>query len=785
MEETKIIYHIDDEETPYLVKIPKAPDKVTLSDFKNVLNRPSYKFFFKSMDDDFGVVKEEIIDDDAPLPCFNGRVVSWIVSADSSVVSDNVSQCAEVEGGRPPAYHHGDTTSQLEDSTCTETESVISTRRGEHERHHRSSRHHKYDKYNDRHFVDHGSHIGKPVSSNTSKITGPSFYTHAPTTMRINGHGNRVPRHHGYESSSMISSDLESTSFFDSDDDASSRITATTTGSSSVSRLHARHRRKKQRRHRLQPAMSRTSSISSITDSTMSLNIITVTLNMDTVNFLGISIVGQSSKGGDGGIYVGSIMKGGAVALDGRIEPGDMILQVNDINFENMSNDEAVRVLREVVQKPGPIKLVVAKCWDPNPKGYFTIPRTEPVRPIDPGEFPGRPPSVSTLTSTSSSITSSIPESERPYEEMKLTVNTSMDTIVRTMAAPDSGLEIRDRMWLKITIPNAFIGADVVDWLHQRVDGFQDRREARKYAAQMLKAGYIRHTVNKKDFSEQCYYVFGDLCASLAGLKLGEEDTLSEADRDTLAPLPPPSGTSPWGGPHMPYAGTYVPPATGYTPMPFNYTNESYAFNRDGSTNSGSGSSGGTQKKIERKSASPAQSGSDSEASQRSARRLGSGGGGSGSGSVGGGGGGGGGGTVGTGGGSSGSERSTATTLSQPPQQPLLSHPSLQHPTGVPSTYPSHPPHSSLQIHPPHSKGLPPLIPSHPHITHPLPAGIPPPHSHSHPPPPAYSLPPQSSQPHPAPPSRPVEQMSPDLAASTNSFNLAMDNPCNFFVDSV
>ncbi|KAK7070976.1 Segment polarity protein dishevelled DVL-3 [Halocaridina rubra] len=738
MEETKIIYHIDDEETPYLVKIPKAPDKVTLLDFKNVLNRPSYKFFFKSMDDDFGVVKEEIIDDEAPLPCFNGRVVSWIVSADSSVVSDNVSQCGEGETGRPPPYHHGDTTSHLEDSTCTETESIMSTRRA----------------------------------------------------MRINGHGSRVPRHHGYESSSMISSDLESTSFFDSDDDASSRITGTTTGSSSVSRIHARHRRKKQHRRRLQPAMSRTSSISSITDSTMSLNIITVTLNMDTVNFLGISIVGQSSKGGDGGIYVGSIMKGGAVALDGRIEPGDMILQVNDINFENMSNDEAVRVLREVVQKPGPIKLVVAKCWDPNPKGYFTIPRTEPVRPIDPGawvahtqacrgipgEFPGRPPSVSTLTSTSSSITSSIPESERPYEEMKLTIHTPVDTVVRAMAAPDSGLEIRDRMWLKITIPNAFIGADVVDWLHQRVDGFQDRREARKYAAQLLKAGYIRHTVNKKDFSEQCYYVFGDLCASLAGLKLGEDDTLSEADRDTLAPLPPPSASSPWGGPHMPYAGTYVPPATGYAPMPFNYTNESYAFNRDGSTNSGSGSSGGTQKKVERKSASPAQSGSDSEASQRSARRLagaGGGGGGSGSGSVGGSGGGGvTAGTGGGGGGSSGSERSTATTLSQPPQQPLPPHPTLQHPTGVPSSYPS--------------SGLPPLLPPHP--PHPHSVGIipPPPHSHLHPPPPpAYSVPPPSGHPHPPPHSRPVEQMSPDLAASTTSFNMAMDNPCNFFVDSV
>lgn len=100
----------------------------------------------------------------------------------------------------------------------------------------------------------------------------------------------------------------------------------------------------------------------------MSLNIVTVRLNMDTIKFLGISIVGQSNKGGDGGIYVGSIMKGGAVAQDGRsvqfrfhdiliidsrIEPGDMILEVNDISFEDMSNDDAVRTLREQVQKPG------------------------------------------------------------------------------------------------------------------------------------------------------------------------------------------------------------------------------------------------------------------------------------------------------------------------------------------------------------------------------------------------------------------------------------------------
>ena len=97
------------------------------------------------------------------------------------------------------------------------------------------------------------------------------------------------------------------------------------------------------------------------------------------------------------------------------------------------------------------------------------------------------------------------------------------------------------------------LGSDLVDWLISRVGGFADRRDAKKYACRILKglisqnllnnllnllnnlhanftstspppslpspltlslpntAGYIRHTVNKLNFSEQCYYVFGDL----------------------------------------------------------------------------------------------------------------------------------------------------------------------------------------------------------------------------------------------------------------------------------
>lgn len=46
-------------------------------------------------------------------------------------------------------------------------------------------------------------------------------------------------------------------------------------------------------------------------------------------------------------------MPGGAVALDGRIEPGDMILQVNDVSFENFKNDQAVEVLKKAVNTRG------------------------------------------------------------------------------------------------------------------------------------------------------------------------------------------------------------------------------------------------------------------------------------------------------------------------------------------------------------------------------------------------------------------------------------------------
>ncbi|CAF1193102.1 unnamed protein product, partial [Didymodactylos carnosus] len=517
--ETKIFYYIDDQEPPYLTKLCQQ-HPVKLKDFKNALDRncSKYKFFFMASDNTIGKVKEEIINDDQILPYADHEFEAnqYFFSEGSTTSGGDRSSTASSE------RHQYKQQRIIDDDTLTTT-------------------------------MNSSSFIQQPRLQRNSR----RYHSSASQDHRF-----LIKQQRQHQDSSFPSSDLDTTTFLDdTEDDRYSTITDSTTVSS---RYHGRNRQRR-RKHRLPVAIDRASSFSSLnSDSTMTLNIITVTLNLDSVNFLGISIVGQSDKNGmsDGGIYVGSIMKGGAVAHDGRIEPGDMILQVNDISFEKLSNDDAVKILREAVQKPGPIKLVVAKCWDTSPRGYFTLPRHEQARPVDPLSWLAHNQAVTNtfnpqvrqslphhnsttnMNSTISSGNNTLADNERFALDLNLTVNSDMDTILRAMTEKDSGLDIRDRSWLKMPIPRAFLGSDLVNWLFEHVEGFIQRNDARKYASSMLKAGYIRHTVNKLTFSEQCYYVFGDLYTQgISQLTLDEEpedyESVLENDRDTLAPLKP------------------------------------------------------------------------------------------------------------------------------------------------------------------------------------------------------------------------------------------------------
>ena len=387
---TIVTWYIEDEETPFRGSLTaEGSEGVALSDFKKIIP-PRYhrhKFYFKHKDEEFGIVKLEILDENTVLPLFDGQIVSYLVATEGSMISESTMSGIERGPGvgqtRPPSFH---------------------------------SNRNNMPQHMDHHNPNHGHHVHDDTEDTESAITSVSqqaanMRSRRPR-MAANGPGGQARHHHlpplpgpGIQppgsrldtetSSSMRSSEYES-SVFDEDvqSEASSRV-STDTDHTSVSRQNQmmRHRQKRKSQRKVPAHLNRAVSMSSVTDSTMSLNIMTVILNMDTVNFLGISIVGQSNKDGQGdcGIYVGSIMKGGAVALDGRIDPGDMILQVNETSFDNMTNDDAVRVLKEVVQNPGPIRLVVAKVWpdggQSSTKGYLTLPRSDPVRPIDPGAW--------------------------------------------------------------------------------------------------------------------------------------------------------------------------------------------------------------------------------------------------------------------------------------------------------------------------------------------------------------------------------------------------------------
>uniref|UniRef100_A0A8C5E534 DIX domain-containing protein n=2 Tax=Gouania willdenowi TaxID=441366 RepID=A0A8C5E534_GOUWI len=53
-EQTRVIFYLGDQDTPYMLRVNVPAQRVTLADFKHALNKPHARFFFKSEDDDFG-----------------------------------------------------------------------------------------------------------------------------------------------------------------------------------------------------------------------------------------------------------------------------------------------------------------------------------------------------------------------------------------------------------------------------------------------------------------------------------------------------------------------------------------------------------------------------------------------------------------------------------------------------------------------------------------------------------------------------------------------------------
>ncbi|XP_051537315.1 dixin-A-like [Myxocyprinus asiaticus] len=76
---TKVLYFTDSSLTPFMINIPKKLGEVTLQDFKAAIDREgNYRYHFKALDPEFGTVKEEVFQDDAVVPGWEGKIVAWI-----------------------------------------------------------------------------------------------------------------------------------------------------------------------------------------------------------------------------------------------------------------------------------------------------------------------------------------------------------------------------------------------------------------------------------------------------------------------------------------------------------------------------------------------------------------------------------------------------------------------------------------------------------------------------------------------------------------------------------
>uniref|UniRef100_W5KFE8 Dixin n=1 Tax=Astyanax mexicanus TaxID=7994 RepID=W5KFE8_ASTMX len=76
---TKVLYFTDRSLTPFMINIPKRLGEVTLRDFKVAIDREgSFRYHFKALDPEFGTVKEEVFQDDAVVPGWEGKIVAWV-----------------------------------------------------------------------------------------------------------------------------------------------------------------------------------------------------------------------------------------------------------------------------------------------------------------------------------------------------------------------------------------------------------------------------------------------------------------------------------------------------------------------------------------------------------------------------------------------------------------------------------------------------------------------------------------------------------------------------------
>uniref|UniRef100_A0A914R8T7 PDZ domain-containing protein n=1 Tax=Parascaris equorum TaxID=6256 RepID=A0A914R8T7_PAREQ len=141
---------------------------------------------------------------------------------------------------------------------------------------------------------------------------------------------------------------------------------------------------------------------------------------------------------------------GGAVALDGRIEVGDQIVQVNKNSFENLSDAQAVQLLRQAAVSRRQNSVKPLKPFATDETNSIVVENTlgEEEHETDmEGAYAERHDRIQIPPTSNKGRTTQVVTTKRG-------VITAEDVF---MARPDSGLQIKNRKWLKIPFSYCFM----------------------------------------------------------------------------------------------------------------------------------------------------------------------------------------------------------------------------------------------------------------------------------------------------------------------------------------
>ncbi|CAD5217350.1 unnamed protein product [Bursaphelenchus xylophilus] len=351
-------------------------------------------------------------------------------------------------------------------------------------------------------------------------------------------------RHHKpqYQTNGLLSEESSS-------DDDSCNVT-------SISKQSERRHRTRRPRHRRAWSPSFLSTTME-TDISVSVNLYNVTLNPTPELPFGLNVL-LRENGKQEMLTVGSLVPGGCVALDGRILPGHIIVEVNKEPLGDLTGTQALNVLKDAVERAtrnrGQVQLTVAHPMDHHT--YFQPP-DQSIHPIDPAEwvrstaealgvpdhkfysmesamnFRARATGTWPSSGVGSSIVSSAPD-------RKYTMDTPPAVIVQAMTDPRHGVPRSSDNQHLLNISNGFIGIHIINWLSDNVIGLDDSETSARYAENLINNKFLIPITPSKAFSRQGYYTVNwDILPRsehLNTLRRGVLQELKPALDDTLLP---------------------------------------------------------------------------------------------------------------------------------------------------------------------------------------------------------------------------------------------------------